>query len=176
MSIRRIVAALRRPVSVMAPGLVLMLAAAPASHASARTVTSGESATSATPGTSAAGTATVSGTLTQPGGALLPGMRIQAQVIGTAPASCTPAGGCFATYTDTSGRYSMAGLAPATYELSVLDGARSVDLRPVTISAGTSELTVPLSLGPASVPANTVARHARRDLAWLRAERARDGV
>lgn len=121
-------------------------------------------------------TATVSGTVTQSNGARLPGMRVQAQVVGTAPASCTAAAGCFTTYTGRQGTYTLSGLTPGTYELSVLDGARSVDVRQVTVPIATTALSTPLTLGPAAVPAGTVARHAQRDLAWLRTERARDGL
>ena len=122
------------------------------------------------------GTATVSGTVTQTGGARLPGMLVRARVAGTNPASCTAAAGCVISYSGATGTYSLAGLAPGVYELSVLDGARTVDLRRITVRAGTTTLTVPLTLGPPSVPAGTATRHARRDLAWLRAERARDGL
>jgi hypothetical protein len=121
-------------------------------------------------------TATVSGTVTQPDGARLPGMRVQAQVVGTAPATCTVAAGCFTAYTGPAGGYTLSGLTPATYELSVLDGARTVDVRQITVPAETTTLSAPLALGPAAVPAAAVARHAHRDLTWLRAERARDGV
>jgi hypothetical protein len=121
-------------------------------------------------------TATVSGAVTQQGGGRLPGMLVQAQVVGTAPASCTAPAGCFTTYTGPTGAYTLTGLTPATYQLSVLDGARTVDVSEITVAAGASTITAPLTLGPAPVPAGTVARHARRDLARLRAERARDGV
>lgn len=121
-------------------------------------------------------TATVSGTVTQPGGTGLPGMRVQAQVVGTAPAACTAAAGCFTTYSGTRGAYTLSGLTPATYQLSVLDGARAVDLGQITVPVGATALRASLALGPAAVPAGTAARHTRRDLAWLRAERSRDGV
>jgi hypothetical protein len=121
-------------------------------------------------------TATMSGTVTQPGGAPLPGMRVQAQVVGTAPAECTATAGCFTTYSGAAGAYTLPGLTPATYELSVLDGGRTVDVGQVTVPVGTTTLSEPVVLGPAAVPPGTAARHARRDLAWLRAERARAGV
>ncbi|HLI60309.1 MAG TPA: carboxypeptidase-like regulatory domain-containing protein [Solirubrobacteraceae bacterium] len=141
--------------------------------------TSAGPAVAATEGTSGGAStagAIVSGVLTQADGVRLPGMRVQAEALGAAPATCLPAAGCFATYTDPAGRYSLTGLAPATYELSVLDGARTVDVRAVTVTAGTGTVAAPLQLGPPAVPAGTVALHARRDLAWLRAERERDGV
>ncbi len=145
-------------------GLLLLVAASAAPRASADAIT---------PTTI---TATVSGTITQPGGARLPGMRVQAQVVGTAPAACTASAGCFTTYSGPQGAYTLSGLTPATYELSVLDGARSVDVEQVTVRIGTTQLSAPLVLAPAAVPAGTMAQHARRDLAWLRGERARDGV
>ncbi len=120
--------------------------------------------------------ATVSGTVTQQDGARLPGMRVQAQAVGAAPATCTAAANCYSTYSDSAGGYTLPVLIPGTYELSVLDGARTVDVRQITVSAGTTTLSAPLALGPAPVPAGVVARHPHRDLAWLRAERARDGV
>ena len=164
MSPRRTRVALR----CLAPALAAVLALPAAMAASPRAA-----AEMITPTTI---TATVSGTVTQSNGARLRGMRVQAQAVGTAPAGCTPTAGCFTTYSSREGAYTLSGLTPATYELSVLDGARSVDVRQVTVSAGTTTLRAPLALGPAAVPAGTVARHARRDLAWLRAERARDGV
>lgn len=161
----------RAPRSVPAAGLAAALALLIGSAATGRAAVP-----RSTPGSPPAATATVSGVVTQAGGARLPGMRVQAQVVGTAPASCTPAAGCFVTYAGPRGNYRLSGLPAASYELSVLDGARSVDIRKLTIAAGTSAVTVPLSLEPASVPVGTLARHARRDLAWLRAERARDGM
>jgi hypothetical protein len=155
----------------LAAGVLAALALTIGSVAAARAAVQGP-----TPGTAATGTATVSGLVTQAGGARLPGMRVQAQVVGTAPASCAPAAGCFTAYAGPAGRYLLSRLAPATYELSVLDGARTVDVRRLTVAAGTSAVTAPLRLGPASVPAGTEASHARRDLTWLRAERARDGM
>lgn len=126
--------------------------------------------------TPAMGTATVSGTVTQVGGAQLPGMQVQAQVVGTAPANCTAAADCFTTYSGPQGAYALSGLTPATYQLSVLDGARSVDVGQVTVPAGASTMNEPITLGAASVPVGTAARHSRRDLAWLHAQRARAGV
>lgn len=165
MNLRRIRRSLRCPAPALGAGLALVLgAAAVAPPASADVITP------ATIG------ATVAGTVTQPRGARLPGMRVQAQVVGTAPASCTPAAGCFTTYSGPAGRYSLSGLPPGTYELSVLDGARTVGLRQVTVPAGTTTVRAPLRLGAAPVPAGTAARSAVRDLARLRAERARDGV
>lgn len=170
MSPRRTHAALRFPAPAPAAALALAaILALPATGAAAPRA----SAETLTPTPI---TATVSGTVTQPNGMGLPGMRVQAQVVGSAPASCTATAGCFTTYSSDAGAYTLSGLGPATYELSVLDGARSVDLRQITVPAGATTLSAPLALGPAAVPAGTTARHARRDLAWLRAERARDGV
>jgi hypothetical protein len=139
----------------------------------------------AEPGTQAAAAApapstgtTLTGTVSQQDGARLPGMLVQAQVVGTAPASCTAAAGCFTTYTGSGGRYALAGLVPGTYALSVLDGARTLELRHIVVAptrAGAA-LRAPLRLGPAAVPPGTIARRARRDLARLRVERAREGV
>ncbi len=103
-------------------------------------------------------TATVTGAVTQPDGARLPGMRVQAQVVGAAPAACTAAAGCFTTYSGPAGAYTLAGLTPATYELSVLDGARTVDVRQITVPLGTTTLSAPLALAPAAVPAGAAAR------------------
>ena len=159
--------------------LVLLIVLGTASRAVADGLTPATDAATAgttSPGAPATVTATVSGTVTAAGGARLPGMLVQAQAIGTAPAACTPAAGCFATYSGPAGAYALSGLAPATYELSVLDGSRTDELKQVTVTSSTITLTAPLRLGPALVPEGTVVHHARRDLAWLRAERARNGL
>jgi hypothetical protein len=150
---------LRRPCALAAAVLtgLLVPAGVSASHAATSTTST-----------------TVSGTLTQRLGERLPGMRIEAEPLGSS--RCTAGSGCVSTYSGPRGDYRLPGLSTGTYQLAVLDGAAFVDVRLLTITRPQANVTVGLSLGPASVPAATAARDARRDLRRLNAERARDRV
>jgi hypothetical protein len=154
--------ALRRRWALAAAVLVGLLAPA------------GVSMSRASAASTAAPTETVSGTLTQQGGERLPGMRVEAEPLGSS--QCTAGSGCVSTYSGPDGAYRLPGLSTGTYQLSVLDGATFVDVRLLTVTHPQANVTVGLSLGPASVPTGATARHAQRDLHRLNAERARDGV
>lgn len=118
--------------------------------------------------------ATVSGTVIQPDGASLPGMLVEAQPLGAAGCSATT--GCVSTYSGSGGTYSLPGLAAGSYELTVLDAARTVSVTELTVTAGETADAITLRLGPPSVPPGTDARDAALDLRRLNAERARDDL
>ncbi len=119
-------------------------------------------------------TASITGTVSQTGGDRLPGMRVEAQPVGTT--GCTAATGCAWTYTGHRGVYALGGLQAGSYALEVLDGARLVTVTHVTLTTGQTARATALELGPPAVPAGTFARNAGRDLAALNAQRRRDGV
>jgi hypothetical protein len=123
--------------------------------------------------------ATISGRLTTRGSRQgLQGMLVQA-----VPASQT---GCTATsaavscgpttYSGPGGAYSLTGLDPGTYTLTVLDGSATLPVAAVTIGPATTTRSVSLKLPVPSVPDGTAARGAGGDLRLLNAERARDGL
>jgi hypothetical protein len=117
--------------------------------------------------------ATVTGVVTGPDGRPLYGMQVQAQP--TAP-GC-PAGvlcGPQAT-SGPSGAYTLTGLPAGGYAINVVDGSTSIHEATLALGTGTAA-HVDIRLPAPAVPSKTASRHAARDLAWLNAERAKDGV
>ena len=119
--------------------------------------------------------AMVSGTVSGPGHrAGLYGMRVQAEpTTSPCPAGtvCGPQ-----TISGPDGHYTLSGLSAGTYTIDVVDGSTTLHLAAVTITDPTGARTLNLTLPAPSVPAGTAAHHAARDLAWLNAERSRDGL
>jgi hypothetical protein len=126
------------------------------------------------PATPLAATAALTGTVRQPGTAAgLPGMVLQ---ITEAACPDTSTSGCTTTAaTGAAGRFTISGLAPGSYRVTVQDGAATDQLTTVTLSAG-AEQSVTLTLPAPAVPALTVAHHALRDLRWLNAARVAHGL
>ena len=156
----------------LAATLVAALAAA-LGPASAQAAPAPSHATPAGTASGAAAGATVSGIVSAAGDRHgLVGMPVRA----VAPGSCPAGQTCGAeTVSGAGGAYALTGLAPGVYTLDVVDGSTAVAAATVTITDPAQSTTVDLRLGPPAVPAGTVARNARRDLAWLNAERVRDG-
>ena len=134
--------------------------------------TAGARPTTAPP---AAPGATVSGTVTGPGHrAGLYGMRVQAEPTASPCPTGTVCGP--QAISGPGGRYTLSGLSAGTYTIDVVDGSTTLHLAALTITDPTGARTLNLTLPAPSVPAGTVAHHAARDLAWLNAERSRDGL
>jgi hypothetical protein len=116
----------------------------------------------------------VGGRVTEAPHQRLPGMQVEA--LPEDAAACTSEAGCVSTYSGPDGAYTLSGLAPGSYAIDVLDGSSTLTVSHVQIAAGAAELTRPLRLGRAAVPATTRARAAVRDLRWLNGERSRNGL
>jgi len=120
-----------------------------------------------------ASTGAISGVLTDQNGRPIYGIEVQA-----VPTEVTCPTGFFCGFqapSSPNGQYTIAGLLPGSYQVSALDGNRSIPEGVVTVTVGvTGALNV--RLPPPAVPAGTAARSAARDLAYLNAERARLGL
>jgi hypothetical protein len=78
------------------------------------------------------------------------------------------------TTTGPTGGYTLTGLLPGSYPLTVIDGNDPLPEGTVTVAGDTS--TANVTLPPPEVPAGTAARNAVRDLSYLNAERAALGL
>jgi len=120
-----------------------------------------------------ASTGAISGVLTDQNGRPIDGIDVQA-----VPTEVTCPTGFFCGFqapSSPNGQYTIAGLLPGSYQVSALDGNRSLPEGVVTVTAGATG-TLNVRLPPPAVPAGTGARWAARDLAYLNAERARQGL
>ena len=160
-------------VRAVAAGLSAGLIAAIAVGASSATAADGRAGrpTASAPATGA----TISGTVTAAGLRRgLYGMRVQAQ---PALSSCSADPVCGPqAVSGPDGSYKLTGLQDGAYTVNVIDGSTTLHLATLTVTRPTSRTTLDLTLPAPAVPAGTRARNAARDLSWLNAERARDGL
>jgi hypothetical protein len=116
--------------------------------------------------------ATVTGVVTGVGRPL-DGMPVGLNAPGST--SCASGGICGPTTTSAADGTYVLHIAPGSYELAVQDGSQLID--EAAVDAEAAQVTpIDIHLPAASVPLGTLARHARRDLRWLNAERARAGL
>jgi Carboxypeptidase regulatory-like domain len=115
--------------------------------------------------------ATIAGAVTDQHGRALPGMAIGLSVSTPCPAGtiCAPS-----TTSSADGTYTLS-VVPGSYDLQAQDGGGVLDVQTIDAIAGQAT-NADVHLAPASVPAGTAPEHAARDLRWLNAERARDGL
>jgi hypothetical protein len=86
-----------------------------------------------------------------------------------------PSGFPYRVTSGPDGSFTVGGLDPGSYQLTVQDGNTPVSEGTLTVNRGATTVASP-ELGPARVPAGTAAQFAARDLGYLNGERSRLGL